>query len=51
MAQEPSTTSARTFKHLSSFNRGKMAALHSLGKSMQAIIDAVGFHKCTISRE
>lgn len=51
MAQIQSTTNQRTFKHLTSFDRGKIAALHAEGKSMQAIADIVGCHKSTISRE
>jgi len=51
MAQEHFTTSLRTFNHLTLFDRGKIAALHTLGKSMQVIADAVGCHKSTISRE
>lgn len=51
MAQEHSTTSTRNFKHLTSFDREKIAVLHALGKSMQAIADAVACHKSTISRE
>jgi DNA-directed RNA polymerase specialized sigma54-like protein len=39
------------FKHLTSFDHGKIAALRAEGKSMQAIADAVGCHKSTISRE
>jgi len=51
MAQTNSTTTRRTFKHLTAFDRGKIAALHAEGKSMQAIADIVGCHKSTISRE
>ena len=51
MTQSHSTTTKRTFKHLTPFDRGKIAALHDEGKSIQAIADAVGCHKSTISRE
>ncbi|WP_391116828.1 IS30 family transposase [Psychrobacillus sp. L3] len=51
MAQTHSTTSKHSFNHLTPFDRGKIAALHADGKSMQAIADAVGCHKSTISRE
>jgi IS30 family transposase len=51
MAQYHSTTGKRRFKHLTAFDRGKIAALRAEGKSMQAIADVVGCHKSTISRE
>ncbi|MBK3495130.1 helix-turn-helix domain-containing protein, partial [Viridibacillus sp. YIM B01967] len=51
MAQTHSTTKKRTFKHLNAFDRGKIAALHKVGLSMQAIADQVGCDKSTISRE
>jgi IS30 family transposase len=51
MAQSNSITSIRTFKHLTTFDRGMIAALHAEGKTMQEIADAVGCHKSTISRE
>ncbi|MDQ0219792.1 IS30 family transposase [Peribacillus cavernae] len=51
MAQTNSTTTRRTFKHLTAFDRGKIAALYAEGKSMQVIADIVGCHKSTISRE
>jgi IS30 family transposase len=51
MAQSNSTTALRSFKHLTTYDRGKIAALHAEGKSMQDIADAVGCHKSTISRE
>ena len=51
MAQTHSTTSKRTFKHLTPYDRGKIAALHSEGKSLQAIANVVGCHKSTISYE
>jgi len=51
MAQNHSTTDKRHFKHLTAFDRGKIAALRAEGKSMQAIADTVGCHKSTISRE
>jgi transposase, IS30 family len=51
MAQSNFTTAKRSFKHLTAFDRGKIAALHTEGKSMQAIADAVGRNKSTISRE
>ncbi|EIJ77611.1 Integrase catalytic region (plasmid) [Bacillus methanolicus PB1] len=51
MVQTQSTTKKRLFKHLTPFDRGKIAALRAEGKSLQAIADAVGCHKSTISRE
>ncbi|WP_019412363.1 IS30 family transposase, partial [Paenisporosarcina sp. TG20] len=51
MAQLDSTTTIRTFKHLTAFDRGKIAALHDEGKSMQAIAHTVGCDKSTIYRE
>jgi IS30 family transposase len=51
MAQNHSTTDKRSFKHLTAFDRGRIAALREEGKSMQAIADAVGCNKSTISRE
>jgi IS30 family transposase len=51
MAQTHSTTKKCTFKHLNAFDRGKIAALHEVGLSMQAIADQVGCDKSTISRE
>lgn len=51
MAQLDSTTTKRTFKHLTAFERGKIAALRDDGKSMQAIAHAVGCDKSTICRE
>ncbi|MFJ7974505.1 helix-turn-helix domain-containing protein [Peribacillus sp. NPDC096379] len=49
--QSHSTTNKRTFKRLTLFDRGKIAALHDEGKSIQAIADAAGCHKSTISCE
>jgi transposase, IS30 family len=46
-----STTTKRTFKHLTAYDCGKIAILHAKGKSVQAIANAVGYHKNTISRE
>ncbi|MDQ0158048.1 IS30 family transposase [Robertmurraya andreesenii] len=51
MAQSHSTTEKRSFKHLTAYDRGMIAALRTEGKSMQAIAEAVGCHKSTISRE
>lgn len=51
MNQSHSTTNRRTFKHLTPFERRKIAALHNEDLSIQAIADAVGCHKSTISRE
>jgi len=51
MASSHSNTDKRTFKHLTAFDRGRIAALHKEGKSLQAIANAVGCHKSTISRE
>lgn len=51
MTQSHSTTTTRKFKHLNAFDRGKIAALHAEGKSLQAIANAVGCHKSTIYRE
>lgn len=51
MALSHSTTTKQTFKHLTAYNCGKIAVLHAEGKSMQAIANAVGCHKSTISRE
>src|SRR5690606_4232930 len=51
MAQQHSTTALRTFSHLSPYERGKISVLRREGKSLQAIADAIGRHKSTISRE
>lgn len=51
MVQSHSTKKKRNFKHLTAFDRGKIAALHDAGNSMQAIADAVGCNKSTVSRE
>lgn len=51
MAYSNCNTSKRTFSHLTTFDRGQIAALRNEGKSLQAIADIVGCHKSTISRE
>lgn len=51
MAITNSTIGARHFKHLTAYDRGKIAALHAAGKTQQEIADYVGCHKSTISRE
>ena len=51
MVQTKSTTNKRTFKHLTAFDRGQMAALHNEGKSLQEIADVIGCHKSTVCRE
>jgi len=51
MAQTHSTTSKRTFKHLTPYKRGMIAALHFEGKSMQDIANSVGCDRSTIWRE
>lgn len=51
MVQSKSTTNKRTFKHLTAFDRGKIAAMRNAGKSLQAIADEIGCHKSTICRE
>lgn len=51
MAQTHSTTSKRTFKHLTTYKRGMIAALHGEGKSMQDIANSVGCDRSTIWRE
>jgi IS30 family transposase len=45
------TTSARTFKHLSKFDRGKIKALLEEGLSASQIARKLGRHRSTISRE
>ncbi|WP_339064312.1 IS30 family transposase [Tepidibacillus marianensis] len=51
MASSHSNIDKRNFKHLTTFDRGRIAALRTEGKSLQAIADAVGCNKSTISRE
>ncbi|KAA0954733.1 IS30 family transposase [Planococcus sp. ANT_H30] len=51
MAQTQSTTSKRSFKHLNSFDRGRIAALLQEGKSPAVIAKAIGCDRSTISRE
>ena len=46
-----SNTSARTFKHLSEFDRGKIKALLEEGLSPAQIARRLGRHRSTISRE
>ncbi|MED4853693.1 hypothetical protein P9386_17960 [Caldifermentibacillus hisashii] len=41
MVQTKSTTNKRTFKHLTAFDRGQMAALHNEGNSIQEIADLI----------
>lgn len=50
MTQTHSTT-IRHFKHITAYDRGKIAALRAEGKSLQAIADVIGCNKSTISRE
>lgn len=51
MACTNSSTTLRTFKHLTSFERGMIAALHSQGKSMQEIAVGIGHDRTTVWRE
>jgi IS30 family transposase len=51
MANSYNNTKERTFSHLTAFNRGQIQALRNEGKTLQAIADAIGFDKSTISRE
>lgn len=51
MAQEQSTTSKRSFKHLNPFQRGQIAALQKEGKSQAAIANALSCNRRTINRE
>jgi len=44
-------TSARTFKHLSEFDRGKIKALLEEGLSRAQIARKLGRHRSTIGRE
>ncbi|SFQ11045.1 Helix-turn-helix domain-containing protein [Salibacterium halotolerans] len=44
-------TKEQRFTHLSSYDRGQIQALRREGKTVEAIADAVGRHKSTISRE
>lgn len=46
-----STTSVRSFKHLSVFERGQIAALLKEGKSQRYIAKKLGRSPSTISRE
>jgi IS30 family transposase len=46
-----STTKRKQFIHLTASTRGKIAALRAEGKSLQAIADAIGYNKSTVSRE
>ncbi|QSQ07786.1 hypothetical protein H0A61_00102 [Koleobacter methoxysyntrophicus] len=45
------TTSSRTFKHLSEFERGQIYALLKEGYSQAEIAKKLGRHRSTISRE
>ena len=45
------TTSARTFKHLTEFERGKIAAWLEEGVSQAEMARRMDKHKSTISRE
>jgi transposase, IS30 family len=51
MAITNSTIAPRHFKHLTAYDRGKIAAFHAAGKTQQEIADYIGCHKSTISRE
>ncbi|SFL94706.1 IS30 family transposase [Salibacterium qingdaonense] len=51
MTTSHGTTEKRCFSHLSAFDRGQIQAFRQAGKSMQAIADAIGHHKSTISQE
>jgi IS30 family transposase len=51
MACTNSSTTNRTFKHLTSYERGMIAALHSQGTSTQEIAVAIGHNRSTIWRE
>lgn len=51
MANSNNNTKERTFSHLTAFNRGQIQALRNEGKTLQAIADAIGFDKSTVSRE
>ena len=51
MAHSHDNTKERTFSHLTSYDRGRISALRSEGKTLQAIADVIGCHKSTISRE
>jgi IS30 family transposase len=51
MANSYNNTKERTFSHLTAFDRGQIQALRNEGKTLQAIADAIGYHKSTISRE
>lgn len=45
------STNKRSFKHLTAYDRSKIAVLHNQGKSLQVIADEISCHKSTISRE
>lgn len=49
--EHKSTTSQSKFKHLSSFERGKISALLDEGLTPSAIARALGRHRSTITRE
>jgi len=49
MDQPHSTTSKRSFKHLTAYDCGKIAALYTEGKSIQAIANAVGCYCSTVA--
>jgi len=51
MAQHNCTTKCRSFKHLSVYERGKIAALYKEGKSIRYIAKQLGRAPSTISRE
>ncbi len=52
MAHAHDNTKERTFSHLTPYDRGRISALCSEGKTLQAAIaDVMGCHKSTISRE
>ena len=51
MAQYNCTTKCRSFKHLSVYERGKIAALYKEGKSIRYIARQLGRAPSTISRE
>lgn len=51
MACTNSSTSIRSFKHLTCYERGMIAALHSQGKSIKEIAVAIGHDRSTVWRE
>ncbi len=51
MAHSHDNTKERTFSHLTSYDRGRISALRSEGKTLQAIADVIGCHKSTIGQK